>query len=154
MRQRGFFYHSSLELDLTLRLPLTAPHIPKPVWLLLAVYFVASLTHFAHNAEFIAIYPNMPAFITRETVYWAWLAVSSLGVAGLIVSRMGLHALGALLLMAYGACGLDGLLHYTLALCSEHTLATNLTIWFEVLAGSALAVLAARTAWQRVGALR
>jgi hypothetical protein len=42
--------------------------------------------------------------------------------------------------MAYGACGLDGLLHYTLALCAEHTLATNLTIWFEVLAGSALAV--------------
>lgn len=121
-------------------LPLTAPHIPKPVWLLLVVYFIASLTHFAHNAEFIAIYPNMPAFITRETVYWAWLAVSSLGVAGLIVSRLGLHALGALLLMAYGACGFDGLLHYTLALCSEHTLATNLTIWFEVLAGSALAI--------------
>ena len=120
-------------------LSLTAAHLPKPVWLLLAVYFIASLTHFAHNAEYIAYYPNMPAFITRETVYWAWLAVSSLGVAGLIVSRMGLHALGALLLMAYGACGLDGLLHYTLALCSEHTLATNLTIWFEVLAGVALA---------------
>ena len=120
-------------------LSLTAAHLPKPVWLLLAVYFIASLTHFAHNAEYIAYYPNMPAFITRETVYWAWLAVSSLGVAGLIVSRMGLHALGALLLMAYGACGLDGLLHYALALCSEHTLATNLTIWFEVLAGVGLA---------------
>ncbi|OYU30957.1 MAG: hypothetical protein CFE39_10680 [Comamonadaceae bacterium PBBC2] len=129
-------------------LPLTAPHIPKPIWLLLALYFIASLTHFAHNAEFIAIYPNLPAFITRETVYWAWLAVSSLGVAGLIVSRMGLHALGALLLMAYGACGLDGLLHYTLALCSQHTLATNLTIWFEVLAGSALAFAAASMLWR------
>jgi hypothetical protein len=128
-------------------LPLTAPHIPKPVWWLLAMYFIASLTHFAHNAEFIAIYPNLPAFITRETVYWAWLAVSSLGVAGLIVSRMGLTALGALLLMAYGACGLDGLLHYTLALCSEHTLATNLTIWFEVLAGVALAISAVRMLW-------
>lgn len=121
-------------------LPLTAAHFPKPVWLLLAVYFIASLTHFAHNAEYIAYYPNMPAFITRETVYWAWLAVSSLGVAGLIVSRLGWHAVGALLLMAYGACGLDGLLHYTLALCSEHTLVTNLTIWSEVLAGVALAV--------------
>jgi uncharacterized membrane protein len=128
-------------------LPLTAPHIPKPVWWLLAAYFIASLTHFAHNAEFIAIYPNLPAFITRETVYWAWLAVSSLGVAGLIVSSMGLTALGGLLLMAYGACGLDGLLHYTLALCSEHTLATNLTIWFEVLAGVALALSAVRMLW-------
>ena len=109
-----------------------------------------TLTHFAHNAEYIAYYPNMPAFFTRETVYWAWLAVSSLGVAGLIVSRMGLHALGALLLMAYGACGLDGLLHYTLALCAEHTLATNLTIWFEVLAGLGLAaasLVQAQPAW-------
>lgn len=121
-------------------LPLTAPHIPKPIWLLLALYFIASLTHFAHNAEYIAYYPNMPASITRETVYWAWLAVSSLGVAGLVVSRVGWHAVGALFIMAYGACGLDGLLHYTLALCAEHTLATNLTIWFEVLAGVALAV--------------
>ena len=131
-----------------MQLLITAPHLPKHVWLLLALYFIASLTHFAHNAEFIAFYPNMPAFITRETVYWAWLAVSSLGVAGLIVSRMGLHALGALLLMAYGACGLDGLLHYTLALCSEHTLATNLTIWFEVLAGSALALGTASMLWR------
>ncbi len=132
-----------------MHVPITAPHIAKPVWYLMAVYFIASLTHFAHNAEFIAVYPNLPGFITRETVYWAWLAVSSLGVAGLIVSRLGLHALGALLIMAYGACGLDGLLHYTLALCSEHTLATNLTIWFEVLAGSALALGSAHMLWRR-----
>jgi hypothetical protein len=130
-------------------MPLTASFLSKPVWLLLAVYFVASLTHFAHNAEFIAIYPNMPASITRETVYWAWLAVSSLGVAGLIVSRLGLHAVGAMLIMVYGACGLDGLLHYTLALCTEHTLATNLTIWFEVLAGTALAIGAVHMGWRR-----
>lgn len=39
---------------------------------------------------------------------------------------------------AYGARGLDGLGHYMLALCSEHTLTTNLTIGFEVAAGLAL----------------
>ena len=110
---------------------------------LLVTYFVASLLHFTHNAEFIAFYPNMPAWLTRETVYLAWLAVTSVGVAGVVAARFGLGALGALLVGAYGALGLDGLAHYSLALCSEHTLGANLTIWFEVVAGVLLAVAAA-----------
>lgn len=126
-----------------MRIPLTSPLLPKYIWLLLAVYFTASLIHFAHNAEYIAFYPNMPAWLTREQVYLVWLAVSSLGVAGLLVMRLGWHAAGAALLAAYGAMGLDGLGHYTLALCSEHTLAMNLTILFEVAAGAALAIASA-----------
>ncbi len=104
----------------------------------MAVYFLATLAHFAHNAEFIAFYPNMPQSLTRETVYLAWLAITAIGVAALIATRFGLPVLGAVLLAAYGAMGLDGLGHYLLALCSEHTLATNLTIGFEVVAGVAL----------------
>jgi hypothetical protein len=42
----------------------------------------------------------------------------------------------------YGALGLDGLAHYTLGLCSEHTWLANLTIWAEALSGSALAIVA------------
>ena len=126
-----------------MRLPLMSPLFPKHVWVLFAAYFVASLMHFVHNAEFIAVYPNMPAWLTREKVYLAWLAVSGFGVAGLVVSRLGLRALGALFVGAYGAFGLDGLGHYTLALCSEHTLATNLTIWFEAIAGLTLALASA-----------
>jgi hypothetical protein len=125
--------------------PLTSPLFPRHIWALLAAYFVASLLHFAHNAEFIAFYPNMPVWLTREKVYLAWLAISSLGLAGLVVSRWGLRALGALFIAAYGAFGLDGLGHYTLALCSEHTLATNVTIWFEAVAGLLLAL--ASAAW-------
>jgi hypothetical protein len=136
-----------------MRLPLTSPLFPKHVWALLVAYFVASLMHFVHNAEFIAVYPNLPAWLTREKVYLAWLAVSSLGVAGLIVSRLGLRALGALFVGAYGAFGLDGLGHYTLALCSEHTLATNLTIWFEVIAGLMLALASALLLGHSIGLL-
>jgi len=117
--------------------------LPKHVWALLAVYFVATLAHFVHNAEFIAFYPNMPASITRETVYLAWLAIASVGVAGILFARFGLPALGAFLLGCYGALGLDALQHYTLALCSEHTLAANITIWFEATAGMLLAVTSA-----------
>ena len=113
--------------------------MPRHVLALVMVYFAASLAHFVHNAEFIAFYPNMPASITRETVYLAWLAIASVGVAGIVAARFGWSAVGALLLGAYGALGLDGLLHYTLALCSEHTLTANLTIWFEALTGLALA---------------
>ena len=114
--------------------------LPRHIQALLAVYFVATLAHFVHNAEFIAFYPNMPAWLTRENVYLAWLAVTSVGVAGVVAARFGLSALGALLMGAYGALGLDGLAHYSLALCSEHTLAANLTIWFEAATGLLLAV--------------
>lgn len=111
---------------------------PKPIWALSAVYFMASLIHFSHNAEFIVFYPNMPNWLTREKVYLAWLAVSGVGVAAVLAARVGWPVIAAIFLAAYGALGLDGLGHYTLALCSEHTLATNLTIWFEVASGLAL----------------
>ena len=128
-----------------MRLP-PVPPFPKYFGALLAVYFIASLAHFVHNAEFIAFYPNMPAWLSREKVYLAWLAIASLGVAGLVVALLGLRTLGALLIGAYGASGLDGLGHYTLALCSEHTLTSNLTIWFEVISGSVLALYSVRLA--------
>ena len=112
--------------------------LPGWIWALVAAYFAASLAHFAHNAEYIAFYPNMPAWLTREHVYLAWLAVTGVGVLALIALRMGLHAVGVALVGLYGAFGLDGLAHYTLALCSEHTLATNVTIWSEAVSGLAL----------------
>lgn len=116
---------------------------PRFVWALVLVYFCASLAHFAHNAEYIAFYPNMPAWLTREKVYLAWMAVTAVGVAGMALMQLGLHSVGALLVSVYGALGLDGLAHYTLALCSEHTLATNLTIWSEAIAGFLLMLVSA-----------
>ena len=111
---------------------------PKHFWLLVALYCAASLLHFAHNAEYIALYPNMPAWLGREGVYLAWLAVSAVGIAGGLMWTLRWRAAALVVLGMYGALGLDGLAHYTLALCSEHTLVTNLTIWFEVVAGLAL----------------
>jgi len=126
--------------------------LPKSAWFLLAIYFCASLTHFAHNAEYIAFYPNMPQWLTRETVYLAWLVITSVGVAAVVFTCFGLPLLGTILLAAYGALGLDGLGHYTLALCSEHTFATNLTIWFEVAAGLALFLVGSSLAMRRIRA--
>jgi hypothetical protein len=113
--------------------------LPKYVWALIAIYFVASLAHFSHNAEYIAFYPGMPASLTRETVYLAWLGVTAFGAAGLGAMTLGFAPLGMALFALYGALGLDGLAHYTLALCSEHTLVANVTIWSEAIAGVSLA---------------
>jgi hypothetical protein len=121
-------------------IPLHPNTLPRHLWALLGLYFVASLLHFTHNAEYIAYYPNMPAWIDRQTVYLAWLAVTSIGVAALVFIRLGWRAVGIATLCVYGLFGLDGLLHYTLALCAQHTWAMNLTIWFEVIAGVVLAV--------------
>lgn len=61
-----------------------------------------------------------------------------------VLARAGLRLLGASGLAVYGLLGLDGVLHYTLALCSEHSLAMNLTIWWEVIAGLVLAAVCLR----------
>jgi hypothetical protein len=96
---------------------------------LVVAYFLASLAHFTHNAEYIAFYPGMPGWLTRETVYLAWLGVTSVGIVAFVLFRFGAHTAAIALLGVYGALGLDGLAHYTLALCSEHTILANVTIW-------------------------
>jgi hypothetical protein len=130
-----------------MNLRINSSAIPKPLWALIAVYTFASLLHFVHNAEYIAFYPNMPAWITSATVYKAWLGIAVVGVVGLGFWCMGWPVLGAVLVAAYGALGIDGLAHYTLALCAEHSLAANATIWFEVLTGAALMLLAGAKAY-------
>ena len=129
--------------------------LPRSLLLLTAVYFVASLAHFAHNAEYIAFYPGMPDWLTRDKVYSAWLGVTSLGVLAWLLARFALPTLALLFLALYGAFGLDGLAHYTLALCSEHTLVSNITILSEASFGLGLllasAVLFARRIRPAVG---
>ncbi len=130
-----------------MKLKINSSAIPKPLWSLIAVYTFASLLHFVHNAEYIAFYPNMPVWITSATVYKAWLGIAAVGVVGVGFWCVGWPVLGAVLVAAYGALGIDGLAHYTLALCTEHSLAANATIWFEVLSGAALMILAGARAY-------
>lgn len=62
---------------------------PAHLWWLAALYCTASLLHFTHNAEYIAFYPNMPAWITRDTVYLAWLAITAVGAVALVFAFAG-----------------------------------------------------------------
>jgi hypothetical protein len=124
------------------QIPSHSFRLPHWVWALAGVYCVASLVHFAHNAEYIAFYPNMPAGLTRETVYLVWLAITGVGLASVFLRVLGWLRTSVFVLAVYGAFGLDAFGHYALALCSQHTLAMNTTIWFEGLAGLSLAATA------------
>jgi len=98
----------------------------------------ASLFHYVHNAEYLDAYPGMPAWLTPARVYGAWLGVTAVGVCGYFAFRAG-HALGGLILLAiYGALGLDGLGHYSLAPMSAHSPAMNLSILLEAVTAAAL----------------
>jgi len=97
----------------------------------LLAYTAASLLHYSHNAEFLADYPNLPAWLSRAGVYAAWLGVTAIGVVGYVLFRMRREIAGLLVLGIYAALGLDGLGHYAVAPISAHTLTMNLTIWLE-----------------------
>lgn len=114
--------------------------LPKHLLFLLVLYCAASLAHFAHNAEFLGEYPNMPAWLSPFRVYAAWLGVTAVGLLGLWAARTRLQALGVALIAAYAALGFDGLAHYSLAPMSAHTFAMNFTIWFEVVTAAGLLV--------------
>jgi hypothetical protein len=106
-------------------------------WLLIA-YCAASLLHFSHNAEYLADYPNLPAWLSRSQVYLAWLVTLAIGILGYVLYRTGHRLIGLVVLTIYAGLGFDGLLHYTRAPFAAHTAAMNLTIWSEVIAAAAL----------------
>lgn len=116
--------------------------LPKLLFALTAVYFLASLGHFSHNAEFICEYPNLPAWLSRAKVYAAWAAITSVGGLGLFLIRKRLIAAGLVLIAVYAALGFDGLGHYSVAPMELHTFTANLTILSEVAAAAVLLVVA------------
>ena len=111
---------------------------PKLLPGLTAAYFLTSLGHFSHNAEFICEYPNLPAWLTRAQVYAVWAGITSVGVAGLLLMRKKFVATGLLLMGVYAAMGFDGLGHYALAPIEFHPLIANVTILSEVVAAALL----------------
>lgn len=98
---------------------------------LLLLNGAASLIHHAHNAEFLADYPNMPAGLSPVMVYGVWLGLTAVALAGYALIRRGYQLAGLAVLSIYGALGLGGLGHYAVAPLSAHTFTMNMTIWLE-----------------------
>jgi len=112
--------------------------LPKVLLALTAAYFLTSLGHFSHNAEFICEYPKLPAWLTSAQVYAVWAAITSVGVTGLLLMRKKFMATGLLLVAVYAAMGFDGLGHYALAPIELHPWLANVTILSEVVAAALL----------------
>lgn len=101
--------------------------------ILLIVYCAASLFHFVHNAVFIDEYPNLPGWISAVGVYITWFGITGIGIVGYLLLRRGHWCIGFVTVAVYGALGLDGLGHYSLAPLLAHTFTMNLTIWLEAI---------------------
>lgn len=107
-------------------------------------YAAASLFHHIHNAEFLAQYPMMPAWLSRTMVYAAWIVATAIGVLGYRLRRRWL-------LLVYGAYGLLSLIHYALAPVGVHTLAMNLSIGLEVATAALFLAVAYRWRFEQAG---
>jgi hypothetical protein len=105
---------------------------------LFASYAAASLLHFAHNAEYLAQYPNLPASWSRADIYAAWCCVTALGLLGYGLNALGFRNVGLTILGLYACLGFGGLLHYTRAPLMHHSAMMNLTIWAEAVTGALL----------------
>lgn len=111
---------------------------PRLLLGLTALYFLASLGHFTHNAEFICEYPNLPAWLTPAKVYGVWVAITAVGVAGFWLMARRQRVAGLALVSVYAALGFDGLGHYAVAPMAWHTWGANATILAEVAAAALL----------------
>jgi hypothetical protein len=113
-------------------------------------YAAASLIHFAHNAEFLADYPNMPEWLSRSEVYVAWLGLTAVGAAGYVLFHRGFQRAGLLVIAVYAALGLDSLSHYLVAPFAAHTAMMHFTIWVDVAAAALLLIAVSRLAAKRM----
>lgn len=107
---------------------------------LFALYVSATLLHFAHNAEYLSQYPNLPSSWSRGEVYAAWCGLTAFGLGGYALYAFGHRRIGLAILGLYAALGFGGLLHYTRAPMAHHSGMMNVTIWAEAAAGTLLLV--------------
>ena len=119
--------------------------------ILMVAYGAASLLHFAHNAVFLEAYPNLPAWLSSARIWAAWIGVTSVGLVGYVLMRLGYQLAGLATAAIYGALGFDGLAHYSLAPFTAHTWTMNLTIWLEVVTAALLLIVLGGRFLRRLG---
>ena len=123
----------------------------KALLTFILLYGAASFVHFTHNALYLALYPNMPPWLTPFGVLASWLVIAGIGAVGYGLFRAGSTLTGLAAIAVYAALGFGGLDHYAIAPVSAHSLAMNTTIVGEVIAASGLLVV---TTWTAIQARR
>jgi hypothetical protein len=124
---------------------ITARRNDSGLRIVMIVYGVASLMHFAHNAVYLREYPNMPAWLTPVGVWAAFVAVTAIGVLGYCIYRFRSRAVGVLIIAVYGTMGFGGLDHYVAAPVAAHSIVMNMTIASEAAAAATLLIYLVRS---------
>jgi len=119
-------------------------HRDRALLTFMIAYGAASLAHFVHNAVYIDVYPNLPAWLTPVVVYASWLAIAGTGAFGYWLHRRGSRVVGLAVIGMYALLGFGGLDHYAVAPVAAHSMAINATILGEVIAASVLLVVIVR----------
>lgn len=111
---------------------------PRTLAGLVAAHLAASLLHLADNAlRFGHYHDDATPWLNPTTVVAFWLAQTALGLAGLALHRRG-KRVGWPMLLAYGALGFAGLLHYLAPLSHAMGVWMHALIVLEALTGAAL----------------
>jgi hypothetical protein len=123
--------------------PASAHH--STLLLLMLLYGLASLLHFAHNAVYLRDYPNLPEWLTASGVWVSWCGVAAVGALGYWLYRRVSRWAGLVMITLYGVLGFAGLDHYTVAPMGAHSFVMNLTILTEAAAAAVLLVFVAHS---------
>lgn len=105
-------------------------------WILIAT-FLSSVLHYVDNILFFAHYPE-PNWLNPKLVDLFWFVMTPLAPLGFYAIKKGHHNIGAMLLIAYGACNMLTLGHYKFAPLESIAVKIHLFIALEAIMGCIL----------------
>ena len=104
---------------------------------MLGASFVSTAIHYTDNYLDIHDYPQ-PEWITRPTVYVAWLLFTAAGAIGYWLYTSGRVVPSYLFLLIYSYTGTSSLGHYLYGGFSDFSAKMHFFIWLDALAGFAV----------------
>lgn len=110
---------------------------PTLLLVLLIIGVVTTILHYTDNFLFFDNYP-LPTWITKPSVYVAWLMLTSFGIAGYWLYKQRVFWTAYLCLCIYSITGVSSLGHYFYASMTEISVKMNTLIWLDAISGTAL----------------
>jgi hypothetical protein len=110
---------------------------PTLLLVLLIVGIVTTILHYTDNFLFFDNYP-VPTWITKPSVYVAWLILTSFGIAGYWLYKQRLFWIAYVCLCVYSITGVSSLGHYFYGSLTNFSVKMNTLIWLDAISGTAL----------------
>ena len=110
---------------------------PTLLLVLLIIGVVTTILHYTDNFLFFDNYP-LPTWITKASVYLAWLILTPFGIVGYWLYKQRLFWAAYLCLCIYSITGVSSLGHYFYTSMTELSVKMNTLIWLDAISGTAL----------------